>query len=86
MQDGTGIPHLPGYDTAHFQPDRRTPVPKLCMAFAAWGAMLTSASAVRPSLETFRYDLVNVGREILAQLSTPMSLNFSDAFEGTPCP
>ena len=27
----------------------------------------------------FRYDLVNLGREILAQLSSPVSLNFSDA-------
>ena len=81
VQDGTGVPHLPGYDTAHFLPDRHTPMPKLCLTFQAWGALLAAAeSEVDPTQEPFRYDLVNLGREILAQLSTPMSNNFSDAF------
>ena len=31
------------------------------------------------SLPTFRYDLVNLGRELLAQLSVPVSLNLTDA-------
>ena len=79
-QDGTGVPHLPGYDTTHFLPDRHTPVPELCLTFQAWGALLAAAeSEVDPTQEPFRYDLVNLGREILAQLSTPMSNNFSDA-------
>lgn len=79
VQDGTGIPHLPGWDVSHFQPDRFTPVPKLCLTFQAWGRMIAAASKVTMT-EPFRYDLINVGREVLAQLSTPMSSNFSDAF------
>jgi alpha-N-acetylglucosaminidase len=31
--------------------------------------------------EPFRYDLVNLGREVLAQISTPMSINFTAATE-----
>ena len=30
-------------------------------------------------MTTFRYDLINLGREVLAQLSTPVSLNFTAA-------
>ena len=33
--------------------------------------------------DPFLYDLVNVGREVLAQLSTPIALNFSDARSAT---
>ena len=80
VQDGTGIPHLPG-SGSQFMPDRFTPLPVLCTQFAAWTALLAAAPAVQPGLETFRYDLINLGRELLAQLSTPTSQNFSDAFE-----
>lgn len=85
VQDGTGVPHLPGWDTGHFLPDRRTPVPTLCMTYAAWGELLAAAAGEvpDPTLEPFRYDLVNLGREVLAQLSTPLSANFSDAFSAT---
>jgi alpha-N-acetylglucosaminidase len=80
VQDGTGIPHLPGYDRSQFLPDNRTPTPKLCLTYKAWGKLISASEDVDPTLETFRYDLVNVGREVLAQLSTPLSNNFSDAF------
>jgi len=30
-------------------------------------------------LVTFRYDLVNLGRELMAQLATPVSMNFHDS-------
>ena len=83
VQDGTGIPHLPGYDTNQFLPDRRTPTHKLCLTFQAWGKMIEASALVSPTLETFRYDLVNVGREVLAQLSTPLSKNFADAFSAS---
>jgi hypothetical protein len=78
VQDGTGIPHFPG-GSSQFEADRRTPTPRLCLVWQAWGQLLAAAPAVDPSLETFRYDLVNTGRELLAQLSTPASQNFSDA-------
>jgi hypothetical protein len=80
VQDGTGVPHLPG-GASQFEKDRFTPTPVLCTTFGAWGALLAAAPAVDAGLETFRYDLVNLGRELLAQLSTPASQNFSDAFE-----
>jgi alpha-N-acetylglucosaminidase len=81
VQDQTGVPHLPGSDTTHFI-DRRTPTPKLCMEYKAWGKLISVAlsGAVPVTLEPFRYDLVNLGREILAQISTPLSQNFSLAF------
>jgi alpha-N-acetylglucosaminidase len=43
--------------------------------------MIAAAPSISPNLETFRYDLVNLGRELLAQLSTPVSMNFSDAIK-----
>ena len=34
--------------------------------------------------ESLRYDLINLGREMLAQLATPISKNFSDALSASP--
>lgn len=85
VQDGTGVAHLPGSDTSQFLPDRYTPTPRLCATFRAWEALLGAAAAVGDAAgEPFRYDLVNLGRELLAQLSTPMSHNFSDALKAVP--
>ena len=36
---------------------------------------------VKASGEPYRYDLVNLGREVLAQISAPASMNFSDALK-----
>ena len=89
VQDNTGIAHLPG-GSSQFLPDRRTPSPVLCTIFDAWGQLLSAAEgAVEGSApngldltkEPFRYDLVNLGRELLAQLATPLSMNFSDAIK-----
>jgi hypothetical protein len=83
VQDGTGIPHLPGSDTATFwEADRRTPLAGLCKTYAAWKALarVAASGAADATLEPLRYDVVNTGREILARLSSPMSLNFSEAF------
>lgn len=78
VQDSTGIPHLPGH-ASQFEQNRYTPSATLCKIFKAWGKLILAAPHIDRSLETFRYDLVNLGREVLAQLSTPMSMNFSDA-------
>ncbi len=84
VQDPTGIPHLPG-SSSQFENDRATPTPRLCLTWQAWGQLLAATSYIDAnSLETFRYDLVNLGRELLAQLSTPASMNFSDAFTANP--
>ena len=80
VHDNTGVGLLPGIDLTHFAPDMRTPLPPLCQTWSAWGSMLAAAPAISQSLATFRYDLVDVSRELLAQLSTPLSVNFSRAF------
>ena len=77
VQDGTGIPHFPGGDS-QFASDRHTPQLILCRTYLAWEQMI-AAGAYLSSNAPFRYDLVNLGREVLAQLSTPVSQNFSDA-------
>jgi alpha-N-acetylglucosaminidase len=83
VQDSTGVPHFPG-GSSQFEGDRFTPTPRLCLTWQAWGLMLQAAPSVDASLTTFRYDLVNLGRELLAQLSTPVSQNFSDAIKAKP--
>eukprot|EP00759_Apiculatamorpha_spiralis_P034366 PhF_6_TR35416/c0_g1_i2/m.51550/K01205/NAGLU; alpha-N-acetylglucosaminidase len=83
VQDGTGIPHLPA-SFSEFGPDRVTPSSTLCKTFQAWQLLLQGASAVSKTSEPFRYDLVNLGREILAQISSPLSQNFNDAITANP--
>ena len=85
VQDGTGVAHLPGWDRSQFEPDLRTPTPRLCATWHAWGALLDAAPGLPDAaLETYTYDLVNLGRELLAQLSTPRSVNFSTALRAVP--
>ncbi len=87
VQDNTGVPHLPG-TYSEFAADRATPSPVLCGTYAAWARYLSLAAgpagAPLRALEPFRYDLVNLGREVLAQLSVPLSQNFSDALGVVP--
>lgn len=82
----SGTPSWMGFDGA-------TPKPAVCLDWKAWvhltafGSSMTAANtgdsvvggggagAVVP--ETFTYDLVDIGREVLSQLTIPISLNFS---------
>ena len=89
VQDNTGIPHLPGSQAWSFAADRHTPSATMCDIFSAWAPLRRAAKAVRAAnggtlIEPFRYDLVNLGREIMAQLSTPLSMNFSSALGQKP--
>jgi len=85
VQDGTAIPKLSG--NSQFESDRRTPTPTLCSIFEAWSRLLQAAPSVSSANslssaalhEPFRYDLVNLGRELLAQLTVPAVQNFTDA-------
>ena len=80
--DETGVAHLPA-SSSQFGPDRRTPSPSLCGTWGAWGALLSAsqgAEVAKPLVLPFRYDLINTGREVLAQLSCPLSQDFADAF------
>jgi len=83
VQDGTGVAHIPGFDLEHFSPDLFTPHPNLCRTFFAWQQLIMASDVIPATLETFRYDLVNTGREVLAQLTTPLSVNFSNAISGS---
>ena len=79
LSDGTGVALLPASDTSHWSADRATPAPALCATWTAWGALVAAAPALGAAAgsEPFVYDLVNTGREALAQLSSPLSQNFS---------
>eukprot|EP00756_Hemistasia_phaeocysticola_P064325 Hpha_TRINITY_DN7710_c0_g1::TRINITY_DN7710_c0_g1_i1::g.85521::m.85521/K01205/NAGLU; alpha-N-acetylglucosaminidase len=79
VQDQTGVPHLPGSQTWSFASDRHTPTTVMCQIFSSWELLQAASEDVPVGVETFDYDLVNLGREVLAQLSTPMSMNLSDA-------
>lgn len=84
VQDGTGVAHLsPREGGSLFESDRRTPKPILCGMSKAWIRLVEAAQKIQSrnitATSPFLFDLVNVGREVLAQLTTPMALNFSDA-------
>jgi hypothetical protein len=81
VHDDTGVSHFPAGDLTHFLPDMRTPTPKFCKTQQAWGRFNDAAAQVDLSREPFRYDLVNIARECIAQLTAPASVNFSNAIE-----
>ena len=75
-----------------FAADNHSPIAGMCMEWLAWNALLAaapavaSANAATPASQmfgqypkTFSYDLVDIGREVLAQLTIPMARNFSAA-------
>ncbi len=64
VQDGTGVPHLPGHDMSQFSGN--LPGPTLCATFSAWTSLLQAAKTIDgiADNEPFRYDLVNLGREV----------------------
>lgn len=78
VQDGTGVPHLGGAESWAFGSDKHTPSLKMCMVYTAWSKLI-DASATIKTAEPFRYDLVNTGREVLAQLAGPAGQNFTAA-------
>ena len=47
------------------------PTPLLCDAWAAWGGLLLAAGEIAPDNAPYAYDLVDFGRETLAQLTNP---------------
>jgi alpha-N-acetylglucosaminidase len=83
VQDGTGVAHLGSNEAWAWQEDRHTPTDKLCLVWQAWGDLNAAAAsgAISKDNEPFRYDLVNLGREILAQMSGPFGQNFTDAIK-----
>jgi alpha-N-acetylglucosaminidase len=83
--DSDGVGKLPGtnynnYAWKHNSAMPPTPTDKMCSVWSAWGYLLAGASSVDSKLETFRYDLVNLGREVLAVLTIPFSMDFAAAY------
>jgi hypothetical protein len=79
-----------------FDKDKITPTAGMCMEWKAWNSLLAaaplvkSANAATPASQkfgdypkTYTYDLVDIGREVLAQLTIPVARNFSAAIAGT---
>ena len=81
VQDGTGVPHLGSAEGWAFASDKHSPSSKMCMVYTAWSKLI-DASATIKTAEPFRYDLVNTGREVLAQLAGPAGQNFTAAIGG----
>jgi hypothetical protein len=81
VHDGYGVGLMPAHgapDWMGFESDARTPKPALCAEWRAWGDLLAAAPRVAtPRPLTYVYDLVDLGREVLAQLTIPVSQNFS---------
>ena len=91
--DDTGVGQFPlvpesSYKRAlvHWNANLTQPSAGLCKTWTAWGRLIDAASEVGGAVDTepFRYDLVNTGREILAQLSTVLSIRFAHALDATP--
>lgn len=84
VQDDTGVGHLPGTATYDYGSDGHSPSASFCKTFEAWSSLLAASSRVEVA-EPFRYDLVNLGRDVLARLSTPMSIRLnSSIFKAVP--
>ncbi|CAB9526585.1 Alpha-N-acetylglucosaminidase (NAGLU) tim-barrel domain [Seminavis robusta] len=88
VQDTTGVAHR-NPRASDFKTDRCTPNKQICSVFRAWKHLIRAATVAPKSQVGFRqppfeYDLINLGREVLAQLSAPMASNFSDALAKKP--
>ena len=86
VQDLTGVAHMSPRGST-FEPNRCTPKPVLCRVHGAWRHLIRAAEEESQrgfSRAPFTYDLINTGREVLAQLSAPMAMNFSDALADVP--
>ena len=46
-----------------------------------FGTNIGRTNTKESKMEPFRYDLITLGQELLSQLATPMSMNFSDAMK-----
>lgn len=79
-RDSTAVGHLGSTDVWSWDSDRQAPTESLCKVHSAWGSLIDAGAEVtKPMTEPFRYDLVDTGREVLAQLAGPVGNNFTAA-------
>jgi len=85
VQDFDGVKLLPGgsnwdWTTDHTGPmaGEKRPGDMFCKTFQAWEALVKAAGKTsrQPLTEPMRYDLIDLGRDILARLTTPISQEF----------
>ena len=89
---GTLHPSITSEPWTGFNAGDGNPTPGMCMEWRAWQSLLAAAPAVAAANtalprsqkygqypKTFNYDLVDIGREVLAQLTIPAARNFSAA-------
>jgi len=74
IMDGSGVPHFPGTYTVNFD-KKGQPTPFLCDQYKAWEQLLSVADPLDQTRKNvpFRYDLVNLGRELLAEISNVLA-------------
>ena len=80
IMDGGGVTHLPGSDAVNFDPKTGKPTQLLCDQYKAWEQLVSVAEELDPNRDKvpFRYDLVNLGRQLLAEISNGLSKNLWD--------
>jgi len=79
IMDRSGVTHLPASQNGFDRQGKPNQI--LCSEYKAWVQLLDVALEVDPSRtkEPFRYDVVNLGREVIAQAIAPVSIEFSQA-------
>ena len=75
VQDGTGVAHVGSSEKWAWDKDG-DPTPRFCLVWKAWNELLLASRYVEHGNEPYRYDLVNLGREILAQMTGPVGVAF----------
>ena len=86
VQDGTAVAHISQGEPWAFEADGATPSARLCEVFDAWNYLIDAVKAndKLANVEPFRYDIVNVGREVVAQLAGRFGKNFTSALAEIP--
>ena len=84
VADFTGVKNLPGgsnWDFTGRPGGPRSPASSLCETYRAWRSVLAAAKRVDKDKRTepMIYDLIDLGRDVLARLTTPISQNFTMA-------
>ena len=79
--DGTGVAHIGAAQLWR----GGAPSAMVCQIYGAWVQLIAASGTGSLDItEPFRYDLVNTGREVLAQLAGPAGKNFTAAIGATP--
>ena len=76
VSDPTAVGKMDARVDSLFWHAKITPSHLMCSVWSAWGSLITASVEVANSSAPYRYDLVNLGREVLAQLTNPLAVAF----------